>query len=281
MLKSRHLLLGLACLAAPLGAQVLMLDFGPTAATGDSLTNSPYHSANGSFSDASWNTITDTSGASGTFAPVSNLVWSNGVAATGITFDVAAGTAAGSTSMDLERGFIQSNALGTNVNTGVYADSSVAKDGIYIGSSTGNAFAVGFQLSGLATGTYDIYLTGRNTNLNNASSTTFHYATSASSGDFNFSGYSSQTLSYESGSTDATSAWVVGENYVKLTFSITSGDVLNIAVLGGGGDNRGFLSSAQVVYTAIPEPASAALLAGAGLLALAGSRRRRTTSART
>ncbi|MFH1497898.1 MAG: PEP-CTERM sorting domain-containing protein [Verrucomicrobiota bacterium] len=279
MLTSLRYFIAAAAAAGSLGAQVLMLDFGPTVADGSSLTDSPYHSADGDFADDGWNTITDSSGQSGTFAPVSDLLWSDGSAASGITLDVAAGASAGSTSMDLDRGFIQSLALGTNINTGVYADNSVAKDGIFIGSSTGNAFAVGFQISGLAAGDYEIYLTGRNTNLNNASTTTFHYATSATSGDFNFSGYDSQTLSYESGTTDATSSWVVGENFVKLSFTITSGDVLNIAVLGGGGDSRGFLSSAQIVYASIPEPASAGLLAGVGLLGFAAIRRRGRTAA--
>ena len=56
-MKSKILALLFAAAASAASAQVLMLDFGPTAASGGDLTNSPYHTANTGFSGTTWNTV--------------------------------------------------------------------------------------------------------------------------------------------------------------------------------------------------------------------------------
>ena len=253
--KSFAIMAVMACAMAAANAQVLMFDFGPTLATGGSLTNSPYHTANGSFTNTTWNRVQTADVGSG-------LLWSDGTAATVVALNLGATTTATTSSSTLELANIpsNSNALGTTINTGVYTGSSVGKDGIYTGS-TGNARAVGFQLSGLAAGTYDIYLTARNTNTSVAHTQIMFLGASATSGDFvlDGSGMASETLSIAAGTSSATSAWVDNSNYLKMTVVLSSGDVLNLATLGGVAEARGFLNSVQIV--AVPEPATWALLA--------------------
>src|SRR5690606_18582544 len=135
---------------------------------------------------------------------------------------------------------------------------------------------------GLAVGTYDIYVTARNTNTgqqaNNGYTQTIYAGIGTDSASFDFSGYAanSASLVYASNQNPESylnSAWVEGQNYVKLSVSITSVDqYLNIAVQGlnsGGGsaDTRGFLNSIQIVNTSqIPEPSAFAAIAGLGVL---------------
>jgi len=271
-----------SCLAAVLGfaatasAQVLMLDFGPTVATGANLTNSPYHtSAGNGFTGTTWNTV-------GTADVSSGLLFSNNTAATGVSVNL--GTTTTST-VNLAAQPSASNALGTATNTGIYAGNSVGTDGIFSGTGTSNN-TIGVQIGGLSAGTYDIYIAARNTNTGqqatNGYAQTVLAGKSASAGNFDFTGYSSETLTYPSNANTAlySSAWVEGENYVKLSITLSAGEFLNIAVdgtnIGGGGDTRGFLNSLQVVNTSvIPEPSTYAALGGIAALGFAALRRRR------
>ncbi len=271
-MTSKHLIsaaLSVLCLTGSLTAQVLQLDFGPTLAEGDALTNSPYHTASGSTADSAWNQVTDAN-------PTSSLVWSDGTATSGISIDVGGNSTSGSTLIDLEKtGITFNNALGGMTTSDIYAGTSVGKDGIYL--ATSGARAVGVQISGLSAGTYDIYITARNTSLSSAHVQNLYVGT-ASAGDFNYTDYAatSQQISYLD-STDATGEWVPagnpGDNYAKFSISITSGEVLNLASIGGTGEARGFLNSVQIVST-IPEPSTYAILAGAGSLLVAATRRK-------
>lgn len=273
-MKSKILALFFAAASAA-SAQVLMLDFGPTAATGGDLTNSPYHTANTGFSGTTWNTV-------GTADVTSGLLFSNATAA-GVTVNLGVTT---TNTVNLTSQPSTSSTLGTATNTGVYAGSSVGKDGIFSGAAS-STNTVGLQIGGLSAGTYDIYITARNTNTgqqpSNGYSQTALAGKSAGAGDFDFTGYTASTLSYPSNSNTSlyTTAWVQGENYVKLSITLSSGEFLNIAVDGAAidtnGDTRGFLNSVQIVNTsAIPEPSAFAALAGLGVLGLAVLRRRRT-----
>lgn len=248
--------LGLSCVASQ--AQVLMLDFGPTLVSGSDLANSPYNAANPSFTGTTWNQI-------GT-ADVSSLTFANGSAATGLTLNIGATTSATTFSSTLVLTNVPSgnSALGTLTSAGIYAGTSVGTDGIFT-SSSGNSRAVGFQLSGLGAGTYDVYVTARNTSSNANYTQTAFVGSSASAGNFalNGAGMTSETLTFANASV-FTSSWIEDSNYLKFTVTLGAGDVLNLATLGGGGEVRGFLNSVQIV--AVPEPAISVMLGLSGVL---------------
>lgn len=241
-------------------AAPLMLDFGPTTVTGVSRTNSPYHTANPSFTETTWNKVELTDVSAG------GLLYSDGATATGVSLNL--GSAGGGTTLDLATNPSSSSALGGSVSTGIYTSPSVGTDGIWTNPSS-SFTSSGFQIGGLSAGTYDIYYAGRNTNQSTsiAYRQVLYAGTSSSSGDFNYASYSNATIDYGAGG-DSTLVWVngssgvvLGENYVKLTISIASGEYLNLAAAGlDTAERRGFLNTVQIV--AVPEPASLVLLAG-------------------
>ncbi len=250
------------------GAAIL-LDFGPTSpATGtNNLTNSPFHTATGSM-DTTWNVL-------GTADQLTGVMNSDGTAAS-VGVNIGA-TAASSTVIDLANQPGSSNGLGTQIMTGVYRAGSIGRDAIFDGTNP-SVHNVGFQLTGLAAGSYDVYLTMRNTNDFNIHSMTGFVAAGTASPTFDHSGYSSVTLTYGQGAGAQTAAWVpngmTDANYALFNVTLTAGQVLNVAVAGdgaGGPQTRGFLSSAAIV--AVPEPSTSLLgLAGFSLAIL---RRRR------
>ncbi len=287
------LALGLG-LAATAHAQVLMLDFGPN--TTAAATNSPYHAVNTSFTDTTWNVVNSSAVASG------GLTYSNGSTATGVSLNL--GTATGTTNtvpattLTIPSSSLTFSGLGTAVNTttGIYANNSVATDGVFSGGAAGTFASVGFQIGGLAAGTYDIYITSRNTNSSAAYRENVYAGTSSSSGNFTYSlgstgtngsavgsaasGYGLATVGYNG--TNSTTSWVQATsgnllgNYTKLSVTLSSGDFLNLAVTGQFNELRGILNSVEIVNTtAIPEPSTYALLGGAAALVFVAVRRRR------
>lgn len=270
-MKLSPLVAGCACalaLTSFASAQVLMLDFGPTAATGANLTNSPYHTVNTSFTGGTWNTIQTADVGSG-------LLWSDGSSASGLSINLGATTAAGVTVLSLATAPSSSSALGTTVTSGVYAGTSVGTDGIFTGASN-NSRAVGLQIGGLSAGTYDVYVTGRNTNISAAHVQNFYAGKSASATDFDFATFTTKSLSFGNTATSATSSWTDTANYVKFTVTLTGGEFLDIASLGGTGEVRGFLNAIQIVnIPSVPEPAAAALIGGLAAVAAAACFRRR------
>ena len=244
-------------------AQVLMLDFGPTPVTGASQVNSPYHSTDPLFSGSTWNTVqTLDIGAGG-------LLYANGGTATGVSLNLGAAGASSST-INLSTAPSNSGNLGSLTNTGVYAPSSVGTDGIWNGSSGIAQRYVGFQLGGLAAGTYDVYVASRNTSASVAYGQAVYLGASSSSGNFDATTLSlTETVSY-TGAADDISAWADNGNYLKFTITLGASQFLNLGVTGSGGELRGFLNSVQIV--AVPEPAVPMML---GLsMVLFGFRRR-------
>ncbi|GHC13425.1 PEP-CTERM sorting domain-containing protein [Cerasicoccus arenae] len=249
----------------------IYLDFGPTATS--TPANSPYTTSG----TPTWNTVGVTDVAAGSILDI------NGSIATGVSLDIGSAAGSGSTpntTLSLSSQPTSSSNLGGIYNTGIYAGSSVGTDGIFNspGGNTQSA-AVGFQIGGLDAGIYEVYVAARNTSRTENDgiySQTVSVGSSSSAGNFSYlssSGSSgsttAETLNYNTVS--STSAWIEDSNYLKYTITLAEGGFLNLAVLGGGVDRRGFLNSVQVV--SIPEPSSFAALFGLATLAFLVRRR--------
>ncbi len=247
--------LGMTC---NLCADVIMFDFGSTTVTGSARTNSPYHTANGDFTDLTWNWQDR---AKNTYT---NFKWSDNTDAVGVSTRVfKGGTAASSVAWD---GWSTSYS-GTAVNTGIYASTSVGADGSMMNTPFTNERSIGFQASGLAAGQYEVYIVGRNTDYITEEYTLNYYVgAGASQAGFDFASYDSASVTFAANATDKTSDWVFdanessASNYVKLSVTVTAENpYLNIGSLGNG--VNGAFNAIQIV--AIPEPSSLALMAGA------------------
>lgn len=244
-------------------AAVLMVDFGPTAASGTRRTNTPYHTATPGFTDTTWNTVET--------ADVSSLLYSNGAAATGVSLNLGAVSNSGTT-INLGTQPSTASGLGSATNTGVYGESSVAKDAIFHGA-TGAVTRTGAQFTGLEAGTYEVFVTARNTNAGStAASQSIFVGAGVAGENFNSADLDSATLTYAT-QTTAVNAWAEVENYLKFTVTLAEGQALNVAAAGfeGTSPNRGFLNSIQIA-PAVPEPAALGLLGLGGLMLV---RRRR------
>jgi len=263
-------LIGAAALAFTFSAsaQVMMLDFRSPAPSGDSLTNSPYHTVDSGFTDTIWNVQGQGSD--------STLTWSDGTEATGISYTTFKNGSGGSTS--LSAAGWSGSVTGSVVNTGIYADTSAGADGYMMTTTFTNNRYIGIQMSGLSNGIYDVYVSGRNTAYADPSYTlNYFYSTVASTGSYNIASYASESVTFAASSTDKTSAWVFdsedpsASNYVKFTISITDENpYFNLAAAGDG--VNGIFSSIQIV--AVPEPSSFAMIGGLICLAWVATSRR-------
>jgi hypothetical protein len=274
-----------AVATAPLSAQqAIQFDFGPTVVTGADLLNSPGHTQQLSSAYNTWNQVQVADVTSG-------LLFGDNTAATGVGINTGITTLAAPGTLTLGTQPTNNSALGTRTNAGVYAGTSVGKDGIFGATSASTPSYVGAQITGMNAGTYTVFVTSRNTNSvqsTNSYAQVIYAGTSASAGDFNFSGYLSPvTLNYASTAGNDqgnfTSAWSNGQNYASFTLTILSGEAINVAVSGTSalsGERRGFINSIQIIdaslVSAIPEPSTYAALAGlVALGAVVMSRRRK------
>ena len=291
MQRSTPLFLPLLLAASlPVTAANLMLDFGNPAANSvvasPYLTLSPGHDALAiSGTETSWNTLT-------TSADRSNLVYADNSSATGITVDLGQeatggdniinfGTTVGQLTLAGTGGSVpgQQSLLGTGSIYGDNTSSTAAgRDGFFGGgAATTNGAAIGVRIDGLTAGDYRVYVMGRNTNTNTASSPMRIYSTVTTAGStFDFSLATAMTQAnsgYASvGYANQFNTFVNGENFVAVDITVASGSSFFLAVDGGNTavDRRGFLNVIQVV--SVPEP-STALLGALGLLFLVRRRK--------
>lgn len=263
-----------------LQAEVIMFNFSGGSTPSDAnLTNSPYHSDNPSFTDTTWNNVSNADESAG------SLSFADGTTASGVALNLGVADLTISSTVDLSDNPSSANNLGTKVSTGIFAGDSVGTGGVYDGSGADRR-VIGAQITGLPAGTYDVYIQGINTNVayNEAGiSLPFEFAAGAGTAgaDFDFTGYNSATVTYETNQVNA-SSWLeagngLASNYGKIRVTLAAGQALNLVSNGDGGksntgdSNRGFLNSAQIVT--IPEPGSLILL-GLGALAVMIVRRR-------
>ncbi|MFA6962754.1 MAG: PEP-CTERM sorting domain-containing protein [Opitutaceae bacterium] len=263
------LLTALAILPPSATASTLMLDFGPTAVTGDDRIVSPYHTVIPTFTDTAWNQVQ-------TSAITSGLLYSDGTAATGITVSVGRSSSLAWQTLTFA-GAPSSIALGTNSNTGVFAGTSAGRDAINYGASTTTTTVVGVAVGGLAAGTYDIYIVGYNTNNTAASSVDMGFWALATSSTANLDTTTYLSSPQAASTNSVTGSWIEGSNYVKLSVTLAANQYMTIFSHGTTSDEmRGFLNSVQIVSTSsIPEPSTTAVLSGLGILVFASLVRRR------
>lgn len=273
-------------------APSLMFDFGPNAITAGSQTVSPAHAVGTiPLADTTWNTVTTT-------AQQTSLKYADNTDATGVTLTTGQEATGGNGIVNFSTAIgsvgLVGNGGGTAgaqklVGTGsIYGQDSptaittAARDGfIGGGTATGTGAAIGIRIDGLAVGEYVVYVTARNTNSNNPSGIApmnIYTSVGASAGTFTFS----SLTPVQQANTNYTTAnyageyntFTAGESYVAVSFSISAGQSLFLAVDGANNavERRGFVNSIQIV--AVPEPSTYA--AGIfGLLALAAVVRRR------
>ncbi|MDP0495874.1 MAG: hypothetical protein Q7Q73_06660 [Verrucomicrobiota bacterium JB024] len=246
--------------AGSAAANVLMLDFGPITVTGTDQSNSPYHTVDSEYTGTSWNKVQTADVTSGVF-------WGDGSAADGVTLNLGRSSTLNQAVLTFA-GAPVSIEMGTDTNTGVFSGTSVGRDGISYD------VVVGIAIGGLGAGTYDIYVTGANTNR----APTFG-ATIGFWGMSTASTASIDTTPYVD-SPDGTStnsvvgSWIEGSNYVKLTVTLSEADPYLVIFATGvtENENRGFLNSIQVV--SVPEPAETGAALGVIVLGLAVLARR-------
>ncbi len=275
-MKKTSLVLLLAT-AGSLSAANLMLDFGSSESVADPyLTLSPAHD-DGAIpgGDTSWNVLA-------TSADRSDLVYSDGAAATGVTLNLGQESTSGSGVVSFSTEVTNLGLAGSGGGVpgqqsflgagSIYGDdggsTAAGRDGIFGSGSGTEGSALGVRLDGLTPGLYTVYIMGRNTNSNAESVPMNLFASSGlASGSFDFSTLAAMTQSnpgYESATyAGEYTNFVEGENFVSTDVVVGDGESLYLVSDGGSEvETRGFLNMVQIV----PEPSTALLSLTAGLL---------------
>lgn len=248
----------------------LMFNFGTTTPSGAGLTQSPGHATNAIASDLTrWNTIGSSS--------VSSLFYADGTAATGITINTGVEAVANSNIINFSLDPASGTGNASAFTAGIYSPTNSPSRGfIFSGSgATNDNKAVGVQISGLAAGTYEIYIAGRNTSSTSTYPTNFYAGVSSAGDTFNFSGLTAANVTNPFVASGTAYSWTLGETYQKITLTLEAGQVINLASdgLGTGATGRGFLNLVQIVAV-IPEPSSVALGIAFALVGIILLRRR-------
>lgn len=264
--------------SASLSASVLMFDFGTAAATGADLTNSPLHSADGSFTDTSWNSINST-----TTGAKTGFTYSDGTAATGVSLYVGRSSNNPWSTLTFAGGPTNVTSTSNPASLdGVFASAtSIGRDGHYAAYASGTGDPtltriMGVSVAGLNAGTYDIYLVGLNPGIAMSTAASMGFWAVELAGTANYDASTLVSGGPQAVSTNSvSSSWVEGSNYVKLTFTKASNDsYLTFLTVGQSeAETRGYLNSIQIV--AVPEPASAGLWMALVVAVGVASKRRR------
>jgi len=243
-----YCLLLLAVSAATSQATTLLLDFGPSAVISGwpytELTNDPAHVVGVvPITQTKWNTpLTNDS---------SVLTNSDGTRATGISLTLGRSTVGGTFIDFSDKGFTN-KAMGGQLGwTGIY-NYSAQVDGVLGGTNSANANAIGLRIDGLAAGTYNLYVTGRNTDEWRATPERFYARAAASASTYAWSALT-DPMAVESNSVPANqTTFALSDNYVVLPVTIGTGQSLFLTALGlGPTDYRGFFNSIEIVPASV------------------------------
>ena len=243
------------CMVAsqPAGATSLLLDFGPTLATGtDRLLDPGHYTGIVPASELAWNRIS---------GDTNTLYYGDGVLATGVTLNLGRSTAVGPVGDDTinfnDNGFTV-NALGTAINTGVYAGTSPVKDGIFGGAGGTNNLALGLRVDGLPAGTYRIVMHGRNSNAAGIASLLWYATNGASATTYAFTNNDPNVLLVNS-TPAITSGFLDGDGIAILIVTISAGESLYVASEGTilGSEMRGFFNAISISSGTADLPAKA------------------------
>lgn len=268
-------------MTAPSKAVSLLIDFGSGSisgfsggATGTEAERSPGYASH--VGEKTYNY-------GGTSAALSALVYGDGSPATNVSVKIAAESSVGNNTINFASGpglnFSSVTGSAVNVAGSAYSGNSPARQGVFRDSTGGsNNAAMGVSITGLAAGTYTIFMTGRNTNAGAAGTPADFFLSVVNGGmpdAYLFSGTGNITQQTASATHTLDSlngaSFASGVTHVEFNVTLAEGQTLLLATEGTGGELRGFLNSLEIV--SVPEPSAAILSFGAlGLLSL---RRRR------
>jgi hypothetical protein len=231
---------------------ILMFDFGATVPTGGDEINTPAHAAGAATAgDSTWNIISDV-GTSGTSNAYTSLSYADGSAATGISFAFGSSTV-GSKIINFDSPGSGFKTIPGSLDAGVFSGTNPSRDVFF--PDTNADISVGAVTSGLAAGTYSVFITGNNTNAFRDMNMFASAVSSTSS--YDFSGDTGMFVD----NTGLHSDWIVGETYAVFNVTISTGQSIAVAVDGDpSSDTRGFIGSVQIAPAVIPEPSSAGVI---------------------
>lgn len=230
---------------------ILMLDMGPVTATGGDVSNSPYHTLNSAFADASWSEVaTADYGNPDDWAP-SSLVWSDNSSASSVYLDFGASyegtTISFSSNPNRHRDLDNASSGGVWDNPAIGCDLSYNDPDGH--STDDNRIAV--KIGSLPEDTYEVYAVSRNPYGQNDMRVW-------SFSDTNLSSFEASVAARGPGVVLANSSdsWVNGNTYAKYHAdsgnSVTLDAVNSYLYIAADGtntasENRGFLNAVQVV----------------------------------